>query len=143
MWFRSRRFEDFREEIQSHIALETDRLIREGMNPDDARAATVRAFGNVLTAQERFYESRRVRWLDHIRQDVQYAFRMFRYNPGFTAIAVISLALGIGANSAIFSLMDQIMFRKLPVTRPDELVLVKSPGPMPGRSTADDSGGSS
>jgi hypothetical protein len=84
-----------------------------------------------------------MRWLDHILQDAGFAIRIFRKNIGFTVVAVSSLALGIGANTAIFSLMDQIMFRKLAVEKPEELVVVKSPGPTPGRSTSDEDGGPS
>ena len=74
MWpWQKRSDEDFREEIQANVALETDRLMAEGMSPQDARAAALRTFGNVTRAQERFYESRRVIWLDDLRRDIRYA----------------------------------------------------------------------
>lgn len=74
MWWRRRRSdEDFTQEIQAHIALEMDRLIAEGASPEKARAAALRAFGNVTRARERFYESRRVMWLDDLHRDVRHA----------------------------------------------------------------------
>ena len=75
MWRRSRRFDDFTEEIQSHIEIETERLISEGKDPEEARTAAIRTFGNVSLAKERFFESKRTIWLDHLLQDVRYTIR--------------------------------------------------------------------
>ena len=118
---RKRTDADFSEEIQAHLALETERLREQGLSEAEAAAAARRTFGNRLGAEERFYESSRWMWLDHLRQDARYAGRQFWNNKGFTAVAVLTLALGIGANTAIFSLIDAVMFRSLPVANPKQL----------------------
>src|SRR5436853_3285598 len=81
--------------------------------------------------------------MDTIWQDLRYSLRMLAKNPGFTAVAVLTLALGIGANTAIFSLTDQILLRRLPVERPEELVVVRSPGPKSGHAWSDGDGSAS
>jgi predicted permease len=81
--------------------------------------------------------------MDTLRQDIRYGIRTLMKNPGFTAIAVLTLALGLGANTAIFSLTDQILLRRLPVERPDELVVVRSPGPKSGHVWSDGDGSAS
>lgn len=116
--------EDFGQEIQAHIALDMDRLIAEGMRPEEARAAALRAFGNVTGTQERFYESRRVMWLDDLQRDVRYALRGLSRTPGFTVAAILTLALGTGANTAIFSLVNGVLLRPLPYPGSDRLVQV-------------------
>ena len=121
---RSRGDEDFQREIEAHIALETDRLIAEGLPPAEAGDAARRAFGNVAAAAERYYESRRSMWLIDLGRDVRYGIRLLARNPGFTLVAVLTLALGIGANTAIFSLINSVMLRPLPVRDPGRLAVV-------------------
>jgi putative ABC transport system permease protein len=122
MFRRRRTSSDFAAEVRSHIALETDRLIAEGVSPEDARAAATRRFGNVTTAEERFYESRRILWVDHLLQDLRYTVRGLGKNRTFTAVAIVTLALGIGANTAIFSVLKAVLLEPLPFRDPDQLV---------------------
>jgi predicted permease len=128
----TRQDDDFAREIEAHVALEAERLVAEGHDPTSARTAALKKFGNVTSARERFHESRRIMWLEDLRKDAALALRSMRRNPGFAFVAIITLALGIGANAAIFSLTDQVLLRPLPVPRPHELVMLDSPGSYQG-----------
>lgn len=110
------------DEIRDHLERDTQEHIERGMTPDAARYAARRKFGNVTLVKE---DARAVMipvWLDQWWQDVRYGLRMLRRSPGFSAVVIVTLALGIGANTAIFSLVDTLMLRSLPVRQPDQLV---------------------
>jgi predicted permease len=111
-------------ELESHLQIETDRNIEGGMSPADARAAAYRKLGNPARIRETIYEMNSMSLLDAVWRDLRLSLRSLRKRPGFTMVVVLSLALGIGANAAIFSLVDAIVFRPLPVPNPGGLVTI-------------------
>ncbi len=122
MFKRKRSTDDFAEEIKAHLELEADELKREGLSESEARRRAKVEFGNVSTAQERFYLKDRVVWFDNLLRDVRFAIRQFMKNPGFAIIAILVLALGIGASVAIFAFVDAALIKPLPYEDPARLV---------------------
>ena len=117
---------DLDDEIRSHLEHEIDDNVARGMTRAEAEAAAYRKFGNRTRVKEDVWRLRPWAWLDGLRQDLRYALRMMSKSWGFTAIAVASLALGIGGNTALFSLVDRLMLRTLAVREPERLVHVTS-----------------
>lgn len=112
------------EELRFHLDMEAETNRKRGMKAEDAWSAAQRSFGGTQQIKESYRERRGLPMIEGALKDLRYAFRAVRKNPGFTAIVVSSLALGIGANTAIFTLIDAVMLRSLPVRLPDELVSV-------------------
>lgn len=120
--FRRERVEaELDEEMRSHLEMRAADSLREGTDADEARYEARRRFGNVTLQKERTRETDLMRWLEMLAQDVRFGWRMLRKSPGFTAVAVLSLALGIGANTGLFSVVDAALLKFVPVRDPGEL----------------------
>ena len=108
-------------ELRAHLDLMTDDLIRSGIPPEEARRQAAIALGGVEQVKEASRDARGTRLVQDWWQDTRYAVRSLRRAPGFSVAAILTLAVGIGANTAVWSVMDAVMFRSLPVERSDEL----------------------
>jgi len=137
MFRRKRSAEDFAEEIKAHLELEADELRHEGLSEEDARWKARGEFGNVRAAQERFYLKSRWEWVDKLWRDIRFGLRSLRQSPGFAATAILTLALGVGANTAVFSVMNAVLLKSLPVTNPDRLVYLRTSIAPRGTGTID------
>src|SRR5260370_34725479 len=118
---RKRRDEDFALEIDAYLQHEIDENIARGMNPRDAAWAAQRKFGNITTAREKTHRMNTIRFLETLGQDFRYAARRIRLEKGVFTVATLCLPLGIGADTAIFHLLDAVRPRTLPVAKPQEL----------------------
>src|SRR5918993_4299899 len=124
-FFRRSRWDDERaRELQDYLAHEIDDNIARGMTPEAAAAAAHRRLGNATQIREEIYEMNTLGFVETIWQDLRYGFRLLRKNPTFSVVAVLTLALGTGANAAIFQLVNSVRMRALPVERPQELASI-------------------
>jgi predicted permease len=137
MFGRKRSAQDFAEEIKAHLELEADDLKQEGLNEDDARWKARREFGNVSAAQERFYMKDRWAWWDCLWRDLRFGLRSLRQSPGFAVTAILTLALGVGANTAVFSVMNAVLLRSLPIANPQQVVNLRTSNAPQGTGTID------
>jgi macrolide transport system ATP-binding/permease protein len=131
MFRRKRKASDFSAEIAAHLRQESESLEEQGLGEEEARAVARRLFGNVMQVEERFYESGRWLWWDHLWQDLRFGLRMLVRNRGFTVTVVLTLALAIGANTAIFSIVNALLLKELPYAHPERIgtIYARTTGP--------------
>lgn len=123
-----RRKREVAEELESHLRMATQELIERGMTPEEARISAIREFGNVPLVEDVATEMRGWMWLDRLLQDFRYAIRQMQRSPGFAATVIVTLALGIGAAAAMFTVIDHVLLRPLPYRDADRLVTIQEHG---------------
>jgi putative ABC transport system permease protein len=124
LWNRNHRDNDFADELAGHIDIATEDNLRSGMTPAEARRKALVELGGLESIKESYRDRRGVPWLEHIAQDLRYTLRQMKHSPGFVIVAVITLAVGIGSTTGVFTVANAVLLRAMPYPEPDRLMLI-------------------